>query len=97
MEEIFIKSEKTKEVIKSEREKNKMTPEQRKEYNNQYYKQNNSKWKTQYNSKDKDIYVECKICICEIKKRHIGEHIKTKKHIRNVEKNKQNQEIKNTE
>lgn len=85
MEQIFTESQKTKEMVKAEREKNKMTPEQRKQYNKQYYASKNEIWKMKYNPKDKDVYTDCNLCKCTIKKRHVADHAKTKKHQKNLE------------
>ncbi len=56
------------------------TVEELKEYRKEYYKKNNEKWKQQYGKKGCNLYIECALCKSSVIKRHIKEHIKTKKH-----------------
>ena len=51
-----------------------------KEYRKQYYIKNQAKWKEHYAQKNFNLYIDCELCKSSVKKRHIQEHIKTKKH-----------------
>lgn len=56
------------------------TIEQLKEYRKEYYQRNQDKWKQQYAKMNCNLYIDCALCKSSVKKRHIQEHIKTKKH-----------------
>ncbi len=52
-------------------------------YYKQYYINNKQKYKD-YNEKIKLIKEHCKYCNCDVVKKHIQVHFKTKKHLKNI-------------
>lgn len=63
--------------------KKKQTEEEKKAYFKQYYQQHKEKYEAS-SEKRKDVFVDCELCQCSVKKQVISQHKRTKKHISNM-------------